>query len=455
MNLRRKNAAEGESGPATRAAIRAVLRIALPLALAELGWMAMGVVDILMVGRLPDSAVAIGGASLGNAIFFGIAVFGIGLMSGLDTLVSHAFGAGDMRDARRSLAGGIGLALGASASLALAIYAALPVLGLLQVTPEVRGQAEVYIRMLLWSLTPLLLYTVFRRYLQGIHFVRPVPFVLVTANLVNLAGNWLFVFGHGPFPAMGLKGSALATLCARVYLAGCLLAAVKWRDRAAFGEFRPDWARMVQLIRLGLPAAMSVAFEVGVFCVVTALVGTLGAVSLAAHTVALNAASLSYTVPLGISSAAAVSVGRAVGAGDRRGAARAGWMAIGLVVAWEVMTSVCLLVLPRQIAGAYTSDDRVISFAVTLLGIAALFQVGDGLQVVATGALRGLGNTRTPMVWNLVGYWGIGLPLGYWLCFERGLGARGLWYGLCAALLLIGIGLAGVWRRAAGSGVNT
>jgi len=440
--------------------VRAMLHIAIPLALAELGWMSMGVVDILVVGRLPNSAVAIGGASLGNAIFFGIAVFGIGLMSGLDTLVSHAFGANDLPDARRSLAAGMALALTASAILAALILGALPLLGALGVTPEVRVQAIIYIRVLIWSLPLLLLYTVFRRYLQGIHFVRPVTFVLVTANLVNLGGNWLFVFGHWGLPALGLRGSALSTLLARLYLAGCLCAAVRWRDPEAFhAPFRdvgPILARVRRLLRLGLPAAMSVGFEVGVFCVVTALVGTLGAVSLAAHTVALNAASLSYTVPLGISSAAAVSVGRATGARDPRGAAKAGWIAIGLAVAWELATSACFLLLPRQIGKAYTEDERVISSAVTLLAIAAVFQLCDGLQTVATGALRGLGNTRTPMLWNLVGYWVVGLPVGYWLCFVKGWGAAGLWDGLCLALVLIGVGLTLEWaRESASAGIQS
>lgn len=425
-----------------------MLHIAIPLALAEFGWMSMGVVDILVVGRLPESAVAIGGASLGNAVFFGVAVLGIGLMSGLDTLVSHAFGASDMPDARRSLGAGLALALAASTVLAVVILGVLPLLGAVGVTPEVRDQAAIYIRMLVWSLPALLLYTVFRRYLQGIHYVRPVTFVLVTANLVNLAGNWLFVFGHWGVPAMGLRGSALSTLVARIYLAGFLFAAVRWRDPEAFAALQFDAARIRRLFRLGLPAGITVGLEVGVFCVVTALVGTLGAVSLAAHTIALNAASLSYTVPLGISSAAAVSVGRALGAKDRRGAERAGWTAIGLAVAWELCTSACFLLLPRQIGMAYTADERVISFGVALLAIAAAFQLGDGLQTVATGALRGLGNTRTPLLWNLAGYWIIGLPLGYWLCFVRGWGAAGLWYGLCAALVLIGIGLTAEWRRA-------
>ena len=424
-----------------------MLHIAIPLAMAELGWMAMGVVDILVVGRLPESAVAIGAASLGNAVFFSFAIFGIGLMSGLDTLVSQAFGAGDRAGARQSLVAGMGLAVIAAPLLALCILGSGPLLAALGVTLEVRTQTVGYTGVLVWSLPPLLFYTVFRRYLQGIHFVRPVTFALVTANLVNLLGNWLFVFGHWGLPAMGLRGSGLSTVLARLYLAGCLLAAVRWRDPAAFrGVGRPDFTRIKGLFHLGLPAAITFGLEVGVFNAVTALAGTLDTVSLAAHTVALNAASVTYMVPLGISSAAAVSVGRAVGARDRRGAERAGWIAIGLAAVFELASSVCFLLLPRPIARAFTHDEHVVSLAVTLLAVAAVFQLCDGLHEVATGALRGLGNTRTPMIWNLVGYWVIGLPLGYWLCFVRRWGAVGLWDGLCAGLLLIGLGLTVQWR---------
>lgn len=429
-----------------------MLRIAIPLALAELGWMAMGVVDILVVGRLPDSAVAIGAASIGNAVFFSFAIFGMGLMSGLDTLVSHAFGANDWRDARRSLSGGLALAAIAAPLLMIFVLLALPLLGLLGVTPEVRERGADYIGVLIWSLPALLFYTVFRRYLQGIHFVRPVTFALVSANLVNLLGNWILVFGHWGIPALGLRGSAMSTVLARLYLAACLLAAVRWRDPAAFHAMRPDLTRLRQLFRLGMPAALTIGFEVSVFNMVTALAGTLGAVSLAAHTIALNTAALTYMVPLGISSAAAVSVGRAAGAGDRPAARRAGWIAIGLAVVWELASSVSFFVLPRQIARAYTHDESVIAFTVKLLAIAAVFQLCDGLQAVTTGALRGLGNTRTPLIWNLVGYWVIGLPVGYWLCFVQGWGAVGLWDGLCLALVLIGIGLTLEWRKESGDG---
>ena len=245
--------------------VRAMLLIAIPLALAELGWMAMSVVDIIMVGRLPDSAVAIGSVSVANALFYSFAIFGIGLMSGLDTLVSQAFGAQDWPEARRALGAGLLLALCATPVLIAAVFWCAPLLGVIGVTEPVRTRAIEFTRILVWSLPMLLLYTTFRRYLQGLHCVRPIAFALVTANLVNLLGNWLLIFGHWGFPALGVRGSAFSTLSARVYLAGALLVAVRLRDPEAFRSGRPSLARVRALLRGALvrprarPSVLSVA----------------------------------------------------------------------------------------------------------------------------------------------------------------------------------------------------
>ena len=426
--------------------VREMLRIAIPLAFAELGWMSMYVVDNIMVGHLRDSAVAIGAVSVGGALFSAFAIFGIGLMSGLDTLISHAYGARNLAEAHRLLAAAITLALCLSPIIAGSILGLPPLLGLLGVEPAIRAPAVSFIRIIVWSMPLLLVYTTFRRYLQGIHYVRPVTFALITSNLVNVFGNWILIYGHWGAPALGIRGSAFSTVFARLYLAGVLVLAVRLRDPAALHNLRPDWPRMSALFRLGLPAALTTGFEVGVFNTTTALVASIDPVSLAAHTIALNAASVTFMVPLGIASAAAVSVGRALGAGQRRRAVAAGWTAIGIAVVFEVGSALAFFFLPRPIARAYTHDPAVISFAVKLLWIAGVFQIFDGIQTVATGALRGMGNTRTPMIWNLVCYWVIGLPLGCWLCFDLRWGATGLWYGLCLALMLIGTGLLATWH---------
>jgi MATE family multidrug resistance protein len=195
--------------------IRSMLRMAVPLAFAELGWMSMSVVDSIMVGRLPNSAVAIGATSIGSGLFYSFAIFGVGLMSGLDTLVSQAYGADDWPEARRSLISGVALALCVAPFLMALILGVGPLLGVIGVQSPVREEAIGFARVLVWSLPLLLIYTTFRRYLQGIHFVKPVTFALITSNLVNVFGNWILIYGNWGAPAMGVRGSALATGIAR------------------------------------------------------------------------------------------------------------------------------------------------------------------------------------------------------------------------------------------------
>jgi MATE family multidrug resistance protein len=206
-----------------------------------------------------------------------------------------------------------------------------------------------------------------------------------------------------------------------------------------------DWARLKRLSALGFPAAAQRGLEIGVFALATTLIGTLDAESLAAHQVALNAASVSFMVPLGISSAAAVRVGQALGRRDPEGALLSGWTAMGLGGAFMAFAGLCFFAFPEAIVRIFSQDEAVIAIGVKLLYIAALFQLNDGFQVVATGALRGAGDTRTPMLANLVGHWLLGLPVGWWLCFRMDWGAPGLWAGLSVGLIFVGVVLAYFW----------
>jgi MATE family multidrug resistance protein len=235
-------------------------------------------------------------------------------------------------------------------------------------------------------------------------------------------------------------------------MATVLVSYLFWYDRKHRTDLlktpvEPDLARIRRLIMLGLPAALQFTLESGVFALVTALIARLGAVPLAGHQIALNTVALTYMVPLGVASAAAVRVGQAIGRKDPRAAGDAGGTAIFLGAAFMTCASVGLLVFPRWIARIYTPDETVIRSTILLLAAGAAFQLFDGIQTVATGALRGAGDTRTPMLCHFTGYWVIGLPLGAWLCFRRGWGAFGLWAGLSLALILIGIVLLFAWRR--------
>lgn len=421
--------------------IRALSRLAVPLALAELGWMAMSVVDIIMVGRLPNSADAIGAASLGSALFYPFAIAALGLLAGLDTLVSHAFGAGDRDGARRAFGSGLALAAVASPICVAAILAAIPLLSRLGVSSATANDAAGFIHTLIWSLPLLLLYNCCRRYLQGIHEVGSIAVALISANLVNLLGNWILIFGHWGAPAMGVRGSALSTVFARIYLAAFLVIAVLRTDTGVISSLHANLSVVKRLLRLGLPAAATIGLEVGVFHTATVLAGMVSPAGLAAHTIVLNAASVTYMLQLGLGSAVAVSVGRALGAGDREVAINAGWTAIVMSIVMETSTAAVFLLLPQSIARLYTDDAAVLGVSVGLFAIAAAFQIFDGLQTVATGALRGWGDTKTAMIWNLVAYWAFGLPVGWWLCFRAGQGVAGIWDGLCLALIATGIGL--------------
>jgi MATE family multidrug resistance protein len=317
---------------------------------------------------------------------------------------------------------------------------------------EVAVLAMPYMRTLAIGLLPLILYFTLRRTLQGMNIVRPIAFALVSANLINLTGNYVFIFGKLGFPALGVTGSGIATAVSRTYLAASLAGYLLWYDRRHRTELmktpvQPDLQRIRRLIALGLPAALQLTAEVTVFAMVASLIARLGAVQLASHQIALNTVAFTYMVPLGISSATAVRVGQAIGRSDPPGARDAGNTAILLGAMFMSLMSIVLVVFPRAIAHFYTNDEVVIHSAVALLAAGAAFQLFDGLQTVATGAMRGLGDTRTPMLCHFSGYWLLGVPLGAYLCFRRHWGALGLWIGLSFSLIIIGSLLLFFWQR--------
>lgn len=427
-----------------------MLALAGPVVLAEVGWVMMGIVDTIIVG--PLGPAAIGSVGIGSILFLALAIFGMGLLLGLDTLVSHAYGAGRLDECHRWLLHGILLSLiGAPVLTAVALVgiSLLPSWGF---PPEVLSLTVPYLHVITWSLLPLLLYASFRRYLQALGIVAPITFALVTANLINAVAAWALVYGHLGLPAMGTTGSAVATLLSRIYLAAVLLAAVVWYDRQHHISlftitWKPKKRSLVRLLRLGLPAATQVTLELGVFAAASALAGRLDPVSLASHQIALNLASLTFMVPLGVASAGAVRVGHAVGRRDPQAASRSGWVALILGAGFMSTAALIFIAVPRPLIGMFTSNEAVLAMGRRLLLVAAMFQLFDGLQGVSTGVLRGLGDTRTPMLSNLAGHWLLGLPVGYALCFWWGWGVVGLWIGLSLGLVAIGVFLVLTWRH--------
>jgi MATE family multidrug resistance protein len=443
-----------------RKEFRPTLRLALPLILAEVGWMSMGVVDTIMVGRLPDSAVAIGATGLGQSLYHAVAIFGGGLLLGMDTFVAQAHGRDDIQDARHSLVNGFFLALVLTPILMLLVSLWPMLMRRFGVSPELIQPMQPFLQALNWGTLPLLCYFALRRYLQAVHVVNPIMFALVSANIVNLVGDWALIYGHLGFPAMGITGSGWATCVARIYMVAVLVITLAYVESKrnlpdATDAVRIDLKRVWALLTLGAPAATQILFEIGAFSAATAFIAKLGPVPLSGHEIAINCAALTFMVPLGISSAAAVRVGHQLGRGNPTRAHLAGWSAILLGAGFMTCTGLVFVTFSKQLARLFTPDPAVIRVGASLLLVAAAFQLFDGLQTVATGALRGSGDTRTPMLANLVAYWFIGLPFGYVLCFRFGLGALGIWIGLCIGLMIIGSALLLTWHRRLRSKVFT
>jgi len=442
----------GIDGARLRAEARPMLRLALPVVLGEIGWVTLGVVDVMMLGRV--DAESIGALSIGRALVMLVSIAGMGILLGLDTVVAQAHGAGSRQECRAWLVQGSWLALALAPLALLACHALGLVLAEWDIDPRVRTTGIQYLAAVRWAVPPLLLYFAFRRYLQAMGLVRPILLALVTANAINIAGNWILIHGKLGAPALGAVGAAWATVGATIWLALVLLVAILLLDRDERRAGRPvrlapEPERLARLLRLGGPASLHLLVEVSAISLVTTLVSRLEPAALAAHQIALNAASVTYMVPLGISSAAAVRVGHALGRGDRRGAAAAGWCAIGLGCAFMALAGVAFAVIPRTILTAFTSVPDVIRIGVPLLYLAAVFQLFDGLQVVTTGALRGAGNTRAAALAGSIAWWALAIPVGTWLCFGAGLGVVGLWAGLALGLVAAACFLIPVWSRLA------
>ncbi|CAN5816451.1 MATE family efflux transporter [soil metagenome] len=423
-----------------RADVAAVVRLALPVTVVQVGIMAMGVVDTLMVGRVSPADLA--AVALGNLYFFVVVVFGMGLLMALDPLVSQAMGAGDREGAARALQRGMVLAtvMGVVSSLALA--PAAPLFHLAQQPPEVIPIAAGYA---LWSIPGTLAFywfVVLRQTLQGMARIAPIVWTIAAANVLNVGLNWMLIWGNLGAPRLGAVGSAMASSLARWFMAGMLLV-VSWRllrgyllpvRRGILGS-----APMGRMVRLGAPIGAQFQLEFGAFAAIGIFMGWVSTTTMAAHQVALNLVAFTFMVPVGISAAAAVRVGQEVGSGHADGARRSAGAALMLGMGFMVFTAALFLLVPGFFGRLYTDDPGVLAVVVILLPIAGVFQVFDGVQAVAAGVLRGVGDTRAPMWINILGFWVLGIPFSLFLGFGMGWGAAGLWWGLAGGLAAVAI----------------
>ena len=418
--------------------LRAMVRLALPVVVVQVGMMMMGVVDTVMVGHI--SSVALASVALGHLYFFGIGVFGMGTLMVLDPVVAQAVGAGDAPAVARGIQRGVILAAILAVPSIAVLLAAPPVLALARQPAEVVPMASAYTLRLAPGVLPFFLFIVFRQSLQAMRRTRAIVVAILAANLANAGLNWLLIFGHGPLPPLGLLGSAWATTGSR-WLLVAVLVSLAWGDlRPHLGQRRPevwDLAPLGRMLRLGLPIGFQYVLEFGAFACVALMMGWLGTRQMAGHQVAINLASLTFMVPLGVGDAASVLVGHAVGRADPTGARGSARAALLCGAGFMSCTAILFLTLPGFLARLYTTDPGVIAVAAALIPLAGVFQVFDGLQVVAGGILRGLGETRVAMLVNVLGYWLLGLPVSWFLGFRAGWGPVGLWWGLVLGLAVV------------------
>ena len=435
-----------------RVELKALLRLATPIAAASLGFMLLGVVDTAVVGRLGETEL--GAVGLGNALFFTFALFGTGLVMGVDPLVSQALGAGDARRARVGMWQGVWVAAVISLPVMALTWASAHYIDRFGIEASTARGASEYVNARLLALPSFCIFSAQRAFLEAHGHTRPLVVSVVVANILNLPLDWLLVFGDAGLerlglspigmPALGVAGAGYTSAAVQAVQLLIGMEAVR-RTREGIGCGRGiDGPLTRKALRLGFPIALQRLAEVGVFSLAGVLMAKIGTRAVASHQVAMTLASATFMVPLGISHAAAVRVGRAVGAGDEGGARRAGQASFLAAGTFMAACGVALLLFPDWLSAVLTDQQGVIDAARPLLAVAALFQLSDGLQVVGAGALRGLGDTQSPLWLNLAGHYLLGLPIGIALAFVAGWGAVGLWWGLFAGLTAVAVTL--LWR---------
>ena len=432
-----------------RTETRKMAALGIPVAATQLSTMLLGFVDTVMVGRV--SVEALSAAALANVWIFGTLMFANGVLMGLDPIVAQAHGAGDGERAGRAFQTGIGLALVLSVPVAIAWQATDAFLLATGQDARLTALAHEYTVVQIPGIPFFLCYGALRQYLQGREHMRAALWVILIANAFNALFNWIFIFGHWGAPALGLYGAGIASTGTRIL---SFLGLVAWTR--AFGLHRGAWvswswenwrpAALGGLLRMGVPVGIQMSLEMWAFSAAALLAGLLGERPLAAHTIAINMAALSFMVPLGLSQGAATRVGNRIGAGDLETAQRAAWVSVAMGAGFMSLAAAAFVSLRTVLPRLYTTDEGVIEATALILPIAAAFQIFDGTQAVGCGVLRGMGRVRPAMLFNLVSYWCLALPIGSWLAFRQGWGLAGLWWGLVLGLGIVALSLV-AWIR--------
>lgn len=444
------------AGPApVRAEIRATLALAWPLILGNFAQAAINTTDVLILGRYDTDALA--ASALAVNLYFAFGVFAMGLVTAASPLIAAERGRrfNSVRDVRRTVRQALWASITICVPIWLTLWFSEPILLALGQEPALADMAGHFLRVAMWGLLPYLGYVVLRYYVSALE--RPIWGLIVTSGGVafNALICWALVYGRLGLPEMGLTGAAVANVCAYLFLLAGMVAVTRWvrpfRRYRLFGHFwRADWPRYREIFRLGLPIAITLALEVTVFNAAVFLMGLIGRDEIAAHAVAIQIASLAFMVPFGLSQAATVRVGLAHGRRDAAGVARAGWVALGLGIGAAFVNSSAMALFPETVIGLFIDaadpvNARVFELAVSFLLVAAIFQLADGTQAVGAGVLRGLQDTRWPMIFAACGYWLVGMGVALWLGFLTGLAGLGIWIGLAAGLAVVALMMLARW----------
>ncbi|MEO7634089.1 MAG: MATE family efflux transporter [Sphingomicrobium sp.] len=436
----------GHGQGAWSAELRATLTLAWPLILSNLTMALIQATDVVLMGWLGTRQLA--AAALGLNLTFALLLLGIGVVAASSPMIASALGQrhNNVRDVRRSFRQSCWVAVVIALLSWVLLWNAAPIIRSLGQEPALARDAQTFLRGYMWSILPFLLFQAMRNVVAALERPGWILAVSAVGILVNALLGWALIFGHFGLPALGIFGGGLASSIVWMGLAlGLGIVLVRDRQFARFHLFgrwwRLDGPRFRHIWRLGLPIGLTMAFEGAVFAAAAYLMGLIDAESIAAHAIALQIAALTFMVPLGLGQAATVRVGRALGAGDRAAITRAGWTAWVIGVGFMAAMALVMWAVPRELVGLFlasgAANARVTDLAVSFLLVAALFQIVDGAQVVGAGMLRGLHDTRVPMLFALVGYWVVGIGVGVWLAFGRGWQGVGIWAGLASGLALV------------------
>jgi MATE family multidrug resistance protein len=424
--------------------------LALPLVVSQLSAVGMNAIDAVLAGH--HGAATLGAVAIGASIWSLALVVAIGVTMAVPPSVAQLDGAG-RRDAIGPLfRQALWLALALGLLLWLALRGAIPLVRVIGIDPVLVDDVAGFLRAVSWGAPALAAFFTLRGMSAGIGITRPTMYFSLMALVLLGPIAWVLLYGGFGIPAMGAAGIGAATAIVLWLEAIAFALYVLWHpvyaDLALTARLeRPQWAAIGELLRIGVPMGVTVLMEAGLFIATTLTIGTLGAATVASHQVALNVASLFFMIPLGIAMATTVRVGNAAGRGDAVAVRFAGDAGIGLTLGTQAVSATIMLALPTAIASLYSNDAAVIALAAQLLVLAALFQFPDGIQAVANGALRGLKDTRVPMFITTFAYWGVGMPVGWWLAFPHAMGAQGMWIGLIAGLGVAAVLLALRFRR--------